>query len=891
VARSNLTDSPVKEKIALITIGDVFDQVYRLADENLEIDSQLADILEKIVGKRVVSAVEARNLLNLERQNNGDTWLETKISEIGINEFESKSLNRQELQKLLDKQEEALAKGRNKETVTKELVREYGVNKSQVDEWLVRLEKYQKDLESQGLSKGTARDVAEVAVVGEERVRNKLTKAGINPIKAVEESQRMVESAVVAERIEKKSEVVREILSEMRVGKLVAKKVDTEVKVFISDLKDNIAASSTKTKDFDQANETRVYEQAKAAIKEIWQGKITDMEGSWLPVDDKQKPFIEVVSDEIGGDQISVLITANEISQRIRQEIGQNKQLQISHQFLSTKEEIENEAIRVNPKMEGSETLNRYANFAARMTMPVMETGTGEDLVEKGSTSDMVAKTNMIVGMMIHRADVSETVAKIETHNNEIGGEAMASSPSGRALMEFGSAYRNPEFGQWINSVSSLFKPSQLLGNKFVIEGVANVAVRFAGPEVLGGVATADLVGVTLGQMASGKSMLEMGLAIKNAGGIANWVAAGKVAASGTAAVATEGTKLALKETGNQLAAKAAALLGLQAIPGLGQAITVGLTVISAVKLAAKGIEGLFAKVGIDLKKLSISAKVKRFFREDLNLGKSGDWIAIPVSIGGFLLTVPFMALASAFTALSAMIVPILISIIVGLFVYQTLVPNQLASSLAPTSKMVGAGQEAGNFDPKAPPLRSPDIDGECSVASHTSPEIKQTNVAWASTKLPRGCTIGDSGCGPTSVSIILRAINSSLTPDVLVSEPEYAGAGCAGTSISQNAAMLTSKLGGGVRIDGACSINSIARSICEGNKIVMILSNVYQNNNDLSKIGGHYVVAVGVSNGQIVTKDSFYSDNTPFLTAGEPVHAGAIHDIKGCIIIDADRI
>jgi len=893
VDRSNLADSNVKEKVALITIGDVFDEVYRLADENLEIETELADILEKILGKRVVSVAEAQNLLNLKRQNYDDTWLETKISQIGDETFESKSLNRQELQELLDKQERALAEGKDREAIAEELVEKYGAKKSRVNEWLARLEKYQKDLESQGLSKGTARDVAEMAVVKEEEVMERLVKVGVDPVKAAEESRRMVEAVVVLERIEKKSEAVKEILSEVKVEKLVAKKVDAEAKVFISDLKDNIAASGKKFDGFDQANETRVYEQAKVAIKEIWQGKITDMDGAWIPVDGKQMPFVELVSDEIGGDDTSVLIASNALSQGIRGEIKKGKQLQVNYQFFSTKKDIKNEAIKVNPGIEGSDVLDRYAEFAASMTMPVIETGIGEELVEKGSARDVVAKTNMIVGMMIHRAEALETVVKIETYSNEIGGEVMASSPSGRALMEFGNAYKKPEFGQWMQSIQSLFKPSQLLGNRFAVEGLTNVAVRFAGSEVFGGVVTADLVGVTLGQIAQGKGLLEIGLGIKNAGGVANWVAAGKVAASGTTAVAAEGTKLALKETGNQLAAKVAAFLGLQAIPGLGQAITIGLAVLSGVKLAVKGIEGFLGKFGIDLKKLSIGAKVKKFFREDLNLGKFGDLIAIPATIGASLLTGIFAVIASAFAALSVMVAPVIISVVIGLWAYQTFVTSPQASVFMPTKDMIGAGDDeyygGGEYNPDGPPLIASLQGYACEKV--ISDEIKQNVGPWADVNMPAGCKIGDSGCGPTSVSMILRAVNSSLTPDVLIERTEYAGAGCSGTSISQNTAALTRELGGGVRNIGpaTCTVNFIGESICKGDWIVMILANFYQT--DINKVGGHYVVAYAVDEGQIRTKDSFYSDNTPFLQPGEDIHTGAIHSIKGCILVEASKI
>jgi hypothetical protein len=47
--------------------------------------------------------------------------------------------------------------------------------------------------------------------------------------------------------------------------------------------------------------------------------------------------------------------------------------------------------------------------------------------------------------------------------------------------------------------------------------------------------------------------------------------------------------------------------------------------------------------------------------------------------------------------------------------------------------------------------------------------------------------------------------------------------------------------------------------------------------------IGGHYILAVGVANGQIVVKDPYYNNPNPF--DGKRDY-GSIYQVKGCILV-----
>jgi len=236
---------------------------------------------------------------------------------------------------------------------------------------------------------------------------------------------------------------------------------------------------------------------------------------------------------------------------------------------------------------------------------------------------------------------------------------------------------------------------------------------------------------------------------------------------------------------------------------------------------------------------------------------------------------------------------------------YQILVTNTLGSAMVPGRESMGLGE--GNstggdeYDPNGPPLIADEIAGmECSLVSKTAGPVMQCREPWRDIPLPAGCTMCKMGCGIAAVSSISMRVNSSLNPEYWTKSSVYSSAGCGGTSDSQarNALLSINTFSSSdIRYDGGCSPTSIARSICDGNKLVILAANFYKNS-EATRVGGHFVVVVGVRNGEIVVMDPYYDEDgngdgytTPFLRTGEVVHYGAIHSIQSCLVINADKI
>lgn len=206
-------------------------------------------------------------------------------------------------------------------------------------------------------------------------------------------------------------------------------------------------------------------------------------------------------------------------------------------------------------------------------------------------------------------------------------------------------------------------------------------------------------------------------------------------------------------------------------------------------------------------------------------------------------------------------------------------------------SQEVAGGSE---YNPNSPGLSGVVVDGECSVGDVVV-ATKQCDPKWSQTQLNGGScangmpgTICSAGCGPTSVSMLMRHVNGSLTPNNVIfsSGSAYANMGCEGSSLDQAQTELSKKFGSAaVTYNGVtqgCDEKAIAKWICDG-KVVMVLANFYRNSK--LELGGHYVMAVGVKNGKIVVQDPFYDSTvTPF--DGTNAY-GYAHDIKGCLLVD----
>jgi hypothetical protein len=199
------------------------------------------------------------------------------------------------------------------------------------------------------------------------------------------------------------------------------------------------------------------------------------------------------------------------------------------------------------------------------------------------------------------------------------------------------------------------------------------------------------------------------------------------------------------------------------------------------------------------------------------------------------------------------------------------------------------------DIDPNAPGIDGVEVEGECSVGGVVVP-TKQCDPQWGQTQLAGGScsngkagTICSAGCGPTSVSMLLRHVNGSMTPNNVIFSPNsaYRNMGCEGSSLDQAQIELFREFGtAAVTYDATtqgCDEKAIAKWICSG-KVVMVLADFYRNSK--LEIGGHYVLAIGVKDGKIVVQDPYYDvTKTPF--EGKKAYGYAASHPRGCLLVD----
>ena len=315
----------------------------------------------------------------------------------------------------------------------------------------------------------------------------------------------------------------------------------------------------------------------------------------------------------------------------------------------------------------------------------------------------------------------------------------------------------------------------------------------------------------------------------------------------------------------------AAAILIFQA------AMAVGKKILGALKNTADGI----------LKSLNLDMpEVKEWLRSVF--GKGADNIMLWGGTAAAFLLGPFIAAALAGSVVIAGWTSM--ATITGLAYMQATIPQTIAPFAAPKGMGEGNNNTPNAIvtpDPNAPGLTGVPVQGECSVGVVP---MKQCDSSWANTQLNgENCsnggpgTICNSGCGPTSAGMLERLVKGDHTPPVVIFEPDspYSSMGCNGSSLSQAYTSLINHFDPSkVQMQSGCTPTAIAGWICE-KKAVFVLANFY---NYSMNLGGHFILAVAVSGGNIISADPYYSTTTPF---DGTVATGHIQSILGCLTVD----
>lgn len=184
----------------------------------------------------------------------------------------------------------------------------------------------------------------------------------------------------------------------------------------------------------------------------------------------------------------------------------------------------------------------------------------------------------------------------------------------------------------------------------------------------------------------------------------------------------------------------------------------------------------------------------------------------------------------------------------------------------------------------KEPIVSSPQKQKTKGVPAAKLTYFSQKDPKWISTEGPKFCppvrgeknpeTIGNSGCGPASVAMLINGFkDSEITPADIWQEYIEKGATYCGTSVSTQMTVL-SEHGFSKISNQACATGSAAsceqqmRSFIEGGtpgkRALVVLANLKRDDQGDCTWGGHYFNVVGFDeNGEPLIYDPFYGDET----------------------------
>ena len=151
---------------------------------------------------------------------------------------------------------------------------------------------------------------------------------------------------------------------------------------------------------------------------------------------------------------------------------------------------------------------------------------------------------------------------------------------------------------------------------------------------------------------------------------------------------------------------------------------------------------------------------------------------------------------------------------------------------------------------------------------------FSQSDPKWKDTKGPKYCdsaqtkieTIGNSGCGPTSVAMIASGKNSNLGPKEVWEDYVKAGKTYCATGLGDHAIFLT-KYGFKTKGTSTCSNNSqcldlmanYLNAVDKGTRVLILLANFQLDTSNACNWGGHFAVVTAVKGQEIFVYDPYY--------------------------------
>jgi len=892
----------------MITIGEIIREVREayLKFADLSENRNLYEAVEKILrvkGKKIEDFDgSVKNILdfleNVEviSDDDKDKTVEELEGPEKDGEFEARSLNKQELEILIEKYEKSLAE--NKIVEAKSIEEQLGKGGINVKQFLGRQEEIYRDgLKNIVVDKGNKeikKEMAQDLAINEAIVRRNVEKSITSPMNEITAKITEILVKEISDKEVNKNEEIRglNLPEEVRTyieNNIIENKaeilVNTKVKMGVSSLVHQLRDSGIKLEQV-----------AESELKNELEKNILDKFETNSGVEDKE--ITEIVRNKIGSDDFQ-----NEVETITKERIVElqnfkdnNPEPACQYSWNRTEEKIKDEL-----QKEDGKDADQYVGFVKEIIGPKATSKIEQYKTEAfdfsvNTRGNPIAKIEEGWGYLKGFYGLLNSGQKVENVLKKYN--SLKIVKDGKVPFGKGDLRAIDGLMKWFGGEDG--KSNQKLFN--FIQTKIRFLDKFNNLEYkvlskFGGEKTVVWLGGKIGGQA-GIEFAKQGLTILAEKGIGTGlkeITFQLVAKTGLdAGIKAVGTKIAQSAIGKTLIpliVEGLAAIGITIGSGGTAAIVFAVILVAQLvwevaKFGGRLVRDTLGYLGINLPDLK--SKLEQKF------GKVGGFVgglantAMEVMVGSLMVGV-----GAIITGISAGIAAISISMapfIIGFLVIFIFIPLLAGGLISTQVDLGGRGGGTPSGMPSGGPIIPP---GSCDLRSKLVLN-KQCGQSYSEMALSsvvcdgENPTICSHGCGPACVSMVL-----GKTPDQLITDyVPYVQ--CYGTSQYNHQSVLVKYLGNdAVIFDSAtmgCDENYIKEQICVGN--VVLIGATYCSNSSCSSTTDHFVLGVAVdsSDNQIVTYDPYIFSEKPF-SGGD--RTGKIKNIHpaGCLLIKSDKI
>lgn len=807
--------------------------------------------------------------------------------------LESRSLNSADLKKILEEYDK-YREGKDKEEIADKIIKNNpSFRQIKINDILEAIETKIK-IENELLAKGKSKEEAdklsnEILIVKEELEERDLK--GINESELTVIAEEIVEGKEiniesVLDKVGIKNTETREVFVDIQKDISATRNVNEKVEGLVNNLTNEVIKISNPK---DETARNKIKEVVRVGVMRV-----------------VNEPTNKLIDNEV----IDIAAgTRENIAQKIEKVLSddedENKNIKLSE---NQKIELNIEIKRVDGVLEKfldseSETIDHYRGKKLRDEVFSRLTEKGVSIKEAGDKADFVRGLSF--------PNMGESVTKIEIEaarimeengygrGNEESKIAIEKAVNIRRLISGSENIQETVnkiselkdtldgiegFKSWKNLAQELNKDKGLIKTLEFVKKISKFQERFNGPgsKMVGqlgrilNIPTWQEFGIKMATRFGGKTVGAMAthLAHFSELGLGQGVKsiAGQFFAKGMIAPIKAGVSKLVVGLLQKAGIKAVAEAVLVGTGPVGWVVAAALLAIDLiVSVGKKLLGGIKKKLDSLAESLNLNLGVSKFLKENLG-GFLGGIVDIGVKVGGGMIMI--MLAIPMFLAAVTLPIWLIVGAIVAIPLYNHLqtATTQASSLVAP--KGMDDTQTAVN----------PNITITPGIPIEGAQCDKSTKLTLFSQYEWNDELIYYSGCGPTSVAMMLNKRFGSTPKSVTYSPPYLGKVTNLGSTFEDAKTAMIDKIGLGPML-GSCSEESIKKSICAG-KVVMVNANVKQTKGT----GGHFFLAVAVKDNKIISFDPAFSEdtNTPFNSTGR---GSVVGNLRECLFVDESAL